>query len=231
MQEQPRKRLQLTVIGCLGLLVAGTIALYVLLPRLIPKPPRLTEEEVQGMVTSTLQREARAAFLVTGVLELVVTTRVRNTMRLLPGVLDVPVGTAESTVRVPGYVSYGLPVSAIGADAIRLRGDTVEIRVPEPVVQAVDPQLDRMEVETQAGWLRLTGDAREEVQQRAIAMVRTSLQQHAQRHLSQSEQPRINSAETLHELLHPVFVQAGIERPIFRFQLSETLSYTADRPR
>jgi hypothetical protein len=221
----PRNR-RIALIGLAGalLLVIGLV-----LPRLLV--PRLTEEQVRALVTTTLQREVREAFLVTGTLDVTATTRVRNTRRFLPGILDVPLGTAESTVRVPGRVSYGLPVSDVGAEAIRLVGDTVLIQVPAPRVFAIDPNLEQMEVETEVGWLRLSGDAREEVQQRAIALVRSSMQAQAERHLADSEQPRINSAETLHELLRPAFVAAGIESPVFRFQLSENLSYTADRAR
>jgi hypothetical protein len=196
----------------------------------VPGRLSLTEEEVRALVSATIQREARQAFLVTGELEVTATTRVTNTRRLLPGLLNVPLGTAESTVRVPGRIVYGIAVADLHAAAIGLRGDTVEIRVPAPRVHAIDPQLERMEVETEAGWLRLAGDARQEVQQRAIELVRATLLAQAERHLADSEQPRINTAETLHELLYPVFVRAGIATPVFRFQLTENLNYTADRP-
>ena len=217
------------LIGCAGVLLLAVAGLFYLLPDLLRRP-RLTDEQVRELVTATLQREAREAFLVTGVLELTANTRVTNTRRLLPGILDMPLGTTESTVRVPGRVSYGIAVSDVAVETIRIHGDTVHVRLPDPRVYAIDPQLDRMEMETEVGWLRLGDDARAEVQQRAIALVRETLQAQAEQHLADSEQPRINTAETLHQLLHPVLVSAGIATPVFQFQLSETLHYTADRP-
>jgi hypothetical protein len=150
---------------------------------------------------------------------------VRTSRRFLPGVLDLSLATVESTVRVPGRVSYGIDVAQIREDAIRVIGDTVEIRVPDPRVYSVEPMLEEMDVQTESGWLRLRGDAREQVQQRAIALVQPALRAQATQHLADSEQPRINTAETLHELLLPTFRAAGIRQPVFRFIISDRLIY------
>jgi hypothetical protein len=220
-------------IGAVLLLVA--LAGFALLARMaLDRRPRLTSEEAHTLVTTTLQREAREAFLVTGTLEINAVTRVGTTTRLLPGLLDLQVARAQSTVRAPGRVAYGIDVAQIGSNAIAVHGDTIVIRVPEPRVFSVEPLLERMEVETQSGWLRTRPDAREQLQQEAITMLRAALDAQARRHLADAEQPRINTAETLYELLRPVFIAAGVPDPVFRFDITDRLVYRgggADRPR
>jgi hypothetical protein len=210
--------------GALLLLVAVTG--FVLLARgLYDRRPRLTEETARAIVTTTLQRETRAAFLVTGTLDISATTRFGTTTRFLPGLLDMPVGRTEATVRAPGRVSYGIDIAELGADAIAVYGDTIEIRVPTPRVFSVEPFLDAMEVETRTGWLRPRGEAREHVQQRAIGLLRAALDEQGRRHIADTEQPRINTAETLHEMLRPAFAAAGVPEPVFVFRISDQLVY------
>lgn len=218
-----------TLAGCALFALVVVAVLIGGLRLLLEHRPRLTESVADSLVTSVLQREARRAFLVTGSLDLAVTTRVRTTTRLLPGMLDLPLGTTESTVRVPGRVSYGIRVSDVQARDIAVFGDTVEIRLPDPAVYSVEPMLERMEVQTEAGWLTVRGEAREDVERRAIGLVRGAMLEQARLHLAGSEQPRINSAETLHELLRPVFQSAGVKEPVFRFRLGESLTWSADR--
>jgi hypothetical protein len=192
--------------------------------------PRLSEDEVRSVILASLQRETRQAFVITGSIELNVTTRVVSTRRLLPGSLNLPVGSVESTIRLPGRVSYGFPISDLREDHIRVYGDTVEMRVPDPRLFSVEPVLAQMEVETESGWLRPSREGRMEVQQRATSLVDGAFRQQALRHLQDSEQPRINTAETLHELLRPAFVAAGMREPVFRFVISDRLVYRgADR--
>lgn len=209
-------------------LVVCALAGLVLVP-LWRARPRLTSEEARSLVLATLQRETRQAFVVTGALDITVTTRVQNVRRLLPGLLDLSLGTVESTVRAPGRVSYGFPVAELKAESITVRGDTIELRVPSPRVYAVEAALERMEVETRTGWLRVRENTQLEVQQRATELVSSALRQQAARHLRDSEQPRINTAETLHELLRPAFEAAGITEPVFRFVINEQLVYVNDR--
>ena len=205
------------------LLVAVTLgALSFLIARRVP---RVSEDTIRSVIAGALQAESRQAFLVTGSLDLTVTTRVRNTKRLRTGIVDIPLGTAESTVRAPGRVSYGVDVEQIQPRDIRVSGDTIEIIVPDPRVYSVEPLLDEMEVETDAGWFRLRGDAREEVQQRAIALVRTALEQQAERHLADNQQPRINTAETMAEVLGRAFASLG-EQFVFRFKITDRLQLT-----
>ncbi|HSJ12781.1 MAG TPA: DUF4230 domain-containing protein [Longimicrobiales bacterium] len=218
-------------VGCVLVPLVLIVAVVAGLLTLLQRRPRLTETTARQLVTTTLQRESREAFVVTGTLEIATTTRVRSTTRLLPGILDVSLGTTQSTVRVPGRVSYGVAIPELDARAIRVYGDTVELQLPPPAVYAVEPILDQMEVRTESGWLEVRGSAREEVERRAIALIRGAMRAQAERHLQDSDQPAINTAEALHELLRPVFQSAGLRNPVFRFRLTEALTYTADRPR
>src|SRR5690606_14055314 len=87
-----------------GRRLAGCVLLLVLLAAvtigglllLFERRPRLTEAAADSLVTSVLQREARRSFLVTGSLDLAITTRVRTATKLLPGILDLSLGTTES---------------------------------------------------------------------------------------------------------------------------------------
>src|SRR5688572_11593267 len=200
---------------------------YVVVVRLWQARPRLTAETARSVIHTTLQREAREAFVVTGALDVTATARVRHTRRLLPGILDVNLGHVESTVRAPGRVSYGFPLSALHADSVRLTGDTVVMPVPEPQIYAIEPMLTELQVETETGWLRLSRDDQAEVQRRATSLLQGALRNQAQQHLNSSEQPRVNTAETLHELLLPAFTAAGIRDPVFQFIISDQLFYRA----
>jgi hypothetical protein len=202
------------------------VLLFALIASLVMRlRPRLTEETARSVVTASLQRESRQSFVVTGALDITVSTRVRHSRRLLPGMIDLEIASTESNVRAPGRVSYGFPVGELKPESIEVAGDTIVVRVPDPRVYSVEPDLARMEVQTRTGWLKL--DANEaEVQQRATALVQTALRSQAQRHLHDSEQPRINTAATLHDILLPAFRASGIREPIFRFIINEQLVYT-----
>lgn len=215
--------------GCL--LAAGAVLLLLAIVAVVlwRARPRLSEEEAREVVIGTLQRETRQSFVVTGALDITVTTRVRNTRRLLPGILDVNVGSVESTVRVPGRVSYGFALAELPAQAIHVIGDTIEVHVPTPRVYAVEPELSQMEMETETGWLRLREDAREEVQQRALGLVQGTLRAQAERHLRDSQQPRINTAAALDDMLRPAFRAAGVRDPVFRFIIDAQLIYRPAR--
>ena len=207
--------------------VVIVVLLFALIAWLVMRMrPRLTEETARSVVTASLQRESRQSFVVTGALDIIVSTRVRHSRRLLPGMIDLEISSTESNVRAPGRVSYGFPASELKPEAIEVAGDTIVVRVPDPRVYSVEPDLARMEVETRSGWLKLDADAAAEVQQRATALVQTALRNQAQRHLHDSEQPRINTAATLHDILLPAFRASGVRDPIFRFIINEQLVYS-----
>jgi hypothetical protein len=210
--------------------VAGLLLLLLVLPRLRTLVPRLTSEEASELAMATLQRESRESFVITGALQMTVQTRVGNVRRLLPGVLDMSLGTVESTVRAPGRVSYGFRVDELSRASFRVMGDTIQMEVPPVRVYSVEPALHEMDVRTTAGWLRARASTQSDVQQRATALVSDALRAQAEAHLRSAEQPAINTAHTLAELLRPAFQAQGMADPVFRFLLGDGLTYTSDRP-
>ena len=207
------------------LFLLGAIGLYIWSQR-----PRLSDAEIRDTVYSTIQREAPAAFLITGTLDVTTTTRVANTRTLLPGIVDLDLGTTSATVRVPGRVSYGFDVRVVTPGMIRVFEDgVVEVTVPEPVVYGVEPNLAQMEVETERGWSRLSSRTTEQVRGRAIELVQATMRRQGEIHLRGSSQPRINTADALYQMLRPALVAAGVENPQMRFRIGRVLVEAPER--
>lgn len=186
--------------------------------------PALTEEEVSQVVVATIQREAPASFFITGTLDIPTIVTVENTKYLLPDLFRFNLGTTRATVRVPGRVSYGFDVGALRPEAIRVGEDgLIEVTLPELSVFSIEPDLERMEVETEVGWARLHASSGQRVEQRAIRQVRRALREQGEQHLARSTQPRIHTAEALEQLLAPVLEAAGLPHPRFRFQIGPEL--------
>lgn len=203
----------------LALLGAGAL----LVDRLQRAVPRLSEREVRESVVATLRREADTSFVVTGYLDVVVTTRAEDTRVLLPNLLDIRLGTTTATVRVPGRVSYGFDLSELDPETIRLVGDTVEVKVPELSVYSAEPQLAELEVETTTGWLRRPVTA-QEAERRAVQHLTHALRTQGEAHLSDALQPRINTARTLERLLAPTLRAQGIAAPRVRIRIGDDLA-------
>lgn len=201
------------------LLVAGIIgaSLYAL-RRLVPQ---VSEETVRETVLTAIQREAPARFLVTGTLDATATVTVRNTKTLLPGMLDLSLGTNRTTVRVPGRIAYGFDVGALTPDHIRLGEDgVVEVALPDLKVFSVEPQLAAMQVQTTRGWAR-SADGTRALETAALQRVQTALRQQGTAYLQGSNvQARTNTAQALEAMLRPALVAAGVEEPRFRFRLT-----------
>ncbi len=201
------------------------LAGVLLLLWLWPPVPEWTEEIVQRTVVATIQQETPASFYVTGELGLTVTSTVKNTEVFLPGVLDWKMGTARSSVRVPGRVTYGFDVRRLGAEDIRIGEDgVVSVALPPLSVFSAEPDLEAMEIQTDAGWTRLYDEKKaEEVERQAIRRVQRVLRQQGARHLEGSVQPRVNTAAALEALLTPALEAAGVETPRFRFRIGGAL--------
>lgn len=184
----------------------------------------LTEEQVRRTVVATLQREAPATFLISGTLDLTVTSTVSNTRYLMPDLLDMKVGTIESEVRLPGRASYGFDLGGFGERDIRVGEDgVVEVRLPSLEVHAVEPDLEAMEVRTEVGWTRLYPDRRSEVERKAMSFAQEMLREQAREHLRASSQPRVNTAEALVKMLTPPLQAAGLNDPQFRIRIGPEL--------
>lgn len=185
--------------------------------------PRFSEREVQAAIYSAIQRESPEAFLVTGRLDVTVTTVIEDSRVLLPGLVALDLGTARATVRVPGRVSYGFPADSLRPDMVRLtETGAIELQLPALQVYSTEPDLGAMAVETERGWARLPG-ARAEAERRAIAVIESALRRQGIAHIEQSYQPRINSARALQRVLSPALQGLGMTEPVFRFRLADGL--------
>jgi hypothetical protein len=184
--------------------------------------PRVSEEELQRGVVATIQRESRASFLVTGELEIVATTSVQNTRRVLPQLLDFSLGTSTARIQVPGRAHYGFDVRKLQARQIQLAGDTIVVQVPQPEVFSVEPNLSGMQVWTEKGWAR-TGTSVRRAERGAMALINGALMRQAKIHVASSAQPHVNTAEALQALLTPIVKTFGIDDPVFRFRIGERI--------
>jgi hypothetical protein len=199
----------------------------VLLARVRDAIPRLTEREVRESVITTLRREADTSYVVTGYLDMMITTRAEDTRVLFPNLLDLSLGTTRATVRVPGRVSYGFDLALLDDETIRVRGDTVEVRVPRLSVYSAEPRLAELQVETSTGWARHAVTARD-AERRAVQHLSAALRAQGQAHLDDAVQPRINTARTLQRLLGPALRARGLEDPHVRVRIGDDLVIEPD---
>lgn len=182
--------------------------------------PRLSEKEVQQAVVATLHREVPSSFFVTGKLQTTVTSTITNDKIFLPGLLDLNLGTTETTARVPGTIHYGFEVSALRPEDIRVgRGDTVTVTLPALEVHSVAPNLRRMQVRTEAGWMRMYDNSRSHTRREALSVAQAALEEQGQQHLVDSRQPRHNTAQAMKVLLTPVLEATGVRDPVLHFKV------------
>ena len=183
----------------------------------------IAPEEVRERIVATIQSEAKESILITGSIDLTGTVTVENVRTLLPGVLDIDLGSSRATVQVPGRVYYGFDVRELDRDKIRIRGDTIEITVPQPRVISVDANLQELRVWSANGWLR-SSQSLQTVERTAMQRIDNVLARQAAQHVATSAQPRVNSAEAIRRMVRPVVEAAGITNPVFQFQLTERLT-------
>lgn len=220
------RRLPRPLVAALGGLVVAVLLFAVWTFR-----PRLTEEAVQTAVITTLAEEAPASFFVTGTLTFATTVEGRSEKTLLPGLLNLDLGTTRAEVRVPGRVAYGFDVRRLRPSDIRFTEDgVVEVAVPVLTVFSVEPELERAELRTEVGWARLHRSSGQRMERRALEEIRPAMREVAERHLSRAESPRLNTAEALAHLLTPPLQAAGLPSPRFRFRLSNGAVLELDGP-
>ncbi|ACY49290.1 DUF4230 domain-containing protein [Rhodothermus marinus] len=166
------------------------------------------EEVVRRRVVTTVQQEVPASFLVVGTATVMVTVEASSHKEWL----GIDLGTTTARVRVPGTVHYGFDVRALRPEMIRLRPDrVVEVVLPPLAVQAVEPQLEALEIETQVGWARLYRSSGRRMEQEALRQVNAALRRQAEAYLTDSPMPRHYAAEALRRLLVPVLAAVGID--------------------
>ena len=200
-------------------LVLGLVAVLAVLA-LWGSRPRLTEEAVQTAIVTTLAEEAPASFFITGTLTFATTVEGRSDKTLLPGLLNLDLGTTRAEVRVPGRVAYGFDVRRLRPSDIGFTEDgVVEVDLPALEVFSVEPELERAEMRTDVGWARLHRSSGQRVEQLALQEVRPAMRASAERFLDQSESPRLHTAEAMAHLLTPPLQAAGLASPRYRFRL------------
>ena len=202
-----------------SLMVVVAILLAVLIVR-----PRWDETVIRQSVVTTIQSEAPASFYVTGVLQLVATSEVEDTRVLLPNLLPLNLGTTRATVRLPGAVSYGFDVTNLQPGHVEVNEDgNVDVTLPDLQVFSVEPNLNAMEIQTDVGWARTHAGSGQTATQEAIRTAQDILRTQARSHLESSDQPRINAAAALKELLTPILQSAGVDDPTFTFHIGPHL--------
>ena len=200
-------------------LVAAGVALGIWL-----RQPRLTEEEIRNVLITTIQNEAPASFYITGSLDIAATTTVENTKYLFPDIMMFDLGTTRATVRMPGRISYGFDVTNLHPEDIRvLRGNDglIEVALPSLSIYSVEPDLEKMEVETSIGWARLYTRSGRRVEQEAIRFVQQALREQGERYLDTSVQARSYTKEAMQKLLSPILEAAGLSDPQFRILIGD----------
>ena len=194
--------------------------------------PRLTEAEAQVLVSTTLVDEVPSSFLVTGTLEYVTRierSRQRNLVAL-PGVMELPLGTTRVSARVPGRVSYGFDVRSLRPADVRLRGDTVEVRLPPLTVFSVEADLAGAEVQTDEGWGPLLSPRGYLEERAALRAVRPQMRARAERHLARNGEPERNAARAAVAMLRPAFAAAGYDELVFTFVTTDDRALTPPSP-
>lgn len=182
----------------------------------------LSREEVAARVHTAIQREADAAFLVTGRIEVTATSEVANTRTVLPGLLDLNLGTSRATVRVPGTVWYGVPLDGFVPGDVELVGDTlVRLRLPPLQVQAVEAALGDMEVRTERGWARLPVLSERDAERAAVGFVNDALREQGAAHVTDDPGAGTRTARVVADLVAPVLLAAGAASPTFHVTLGD----------
>lgn len=213
---KPKQKLLFGAAALTVLILLGVIAL------LRQVANRVAPEELRERIVATIQGEARQSLLLTGNIDLTATVTIENAKTLLPGVLNIDLGTSRAMVQVPGRAHYGFDVRELTRDKIQISGDTIRIQVPAPRVLSVDANLQQMQIWSTKGWLR-SGSSVQSVERSAIAKIDNALARQAAAHVASSAQPRVNSAEAIRHMVTPVLTAAGVANPVFEFELSEKL--------
>ncbi len=216
----PRRRLLLALAV---LLVGAGLAVALWWAR-----PRWSVERVRDTVVTTIQSEAPASDLVTGRVGISARREIRDLGQFswLPAWLDLPGVNfldAEARVEVTGEALYGFDVRALRPEMIEVHPDgLVDVTLPALRVIAVETDLGRLRVESQEGVLR--GGAGRRLEGEALRDVQALLRRQAERHLEDSVQPGVNTAEALAAMLRPPLQAAGLAEPRFRFHLGPDLT-------
>ncbi|MEM6782745.1 MAG: DUF4230 domain-containing protein [Bacteroidota bacterium] len=183
----------------------------------------LTEAEAQTIVVDTVLRDRPEAFLVTGTLEFSTGLEQRSRKVLLPGMLDLDLGTTVVRVRAPARAAYGFDASELRPEDIQVRGDTLVLPLPRLSVFAVEPDLVAMEMQTETGWARMQSRSGNTQERAALGQLLPAMRDRAERYLLDAEPPRANTIRAIERMLRPALLAAGWE-PVMVFEEVPTLN-------
>lgn len=204
----------------LALVVIGVIGWSVWL-RVKPSSEPLVQERLNEVLYADLIRETGSAFLVTGNVELQTQYTARNEALFMPGVLDVPLGTIEVSVRLPGTVHYGVDMRLVAPNHIEVREAEREVFITLPPISVLsaEPDLSRLDIRTQRGWMRSRASA-ETVRDEAIRAISERFRAQGDAYLSSGSLiPRSHTEEALRITLAPFLHAVGLAdaRVVFRY--------------
>jgi len=184
---------------------------------------QVTESDVRTVIVDTFLRERPEAFVVTGTITFTTSIIQESEKTLLPGILNLDLGTTTATVRAPGRAVYGFDASVLGGADIFLNGDTVTVRLPALQIFAVEPDLERVEQRVDVGWARMYRASGQELALSARRALQPAMRQRAVEYLASSDYPAQHTARAVEILLAPALIAAGLEQPVFIIEQRPTV--------
>ncbi|NNE69312.1 MAG: DUF4230 domain-containing protein [Rhodothermales bacterium] len=185
--------------------------------------PSVTESEVRTVVVDTFLREQPESFLITGTITFTTSVISESSKRLLPGVLNLDLGTTVATVRAPGRAAYGFDASVLSGEDIRLSGDTVFVRLPALEVFAVEPDLEQLEEQVDVGWARMYRSSGQAQSLAALRQLQPAMRQRAREFLATSDYPHENTRRAVERMLGPALRATGIVDPVIVIDVRPTI--------
>lgn len=195
----------------LALVIIGVIGWSVWL-RVKPSSEPVIQERLSEVLYADLVRETGSAFLVTGNVVLQTRYTARNEALFLPGVLGIPLGTNEVSIRLPGTVHYGVDMRQFTPNHIDVREEEREIHItlPNISVLSTEPDLSRLDVQTQRGWMRSRQSA-ELLREEAIRAITDRFRAQGDAYLtSGSLIPRSHTEDAFRVMLAPFLDATGL---------------------
>lgn len=203
--------------------VAVSVLAVIIIIGLAVLRPSVTESEVRTVVVDTFLREQPESFLITGTITFTTSVISESSKTLLPGVLNLDLGTTVATVRAPGRAAYGFDASVFSAEDIRLFGDTVVVRLPALQVFAVEPDLEQLEEQVDVGWARMYRSSGQAQSLQALRKLQPAMRQRALEFLATSEYPQENTRQAVERLIAPALQAAGIRNPVLVIDIRPTI--------
>lgn len=203
--------------------VAVSVLASIIIIGLAVLRPSVTESEVRTVVVDTFLREQPESFLITGTITFTTSVISESSKTLLPGVLNLDLGTTVATVRAPGRAAYGFDASVFTAEDIRLFGDTVVVRLPALEVFAVEPDLEQLEEQVDVGWARMYRSSGQAQSLQALRKLQPAMRQRAMEFLATSDYPQENTRQAVERLIAPALKAAGIQNPVLVIDIRPTI--------